>query len=62
MAVIQASTPLGSMVTSIVVGNALDYRENNRFRLEVAPVILVLGAVGAELILRRRADRRATRV
>jgi hypothetical protein len=38
---------------SVVVGNALDYRENNRFRVESAPVVLVLGAVGAELLLRR---------
>jgi hypothetical protein len=38
---------------SMVVGNALDYRENNRFRVETAPVVLVLGAVGAELLVRR---------
>jgi hypothetical protein len=44
---------------SVVLGNALDYRENNRFRLEVAPAILVLGAVGTELILRRRASSRS---
>jgi hypothetical protein len=38
---------------SVVVGNALDYRENNRFRVETAPVVLVLGAVGAELLFQR---------
>jgi len=45
---------------SVVIGNALDYRENNRFRVETAPVVLVLGALGAELIWQRmRARRRA---
>lgn len=37
---------------SVVIGNALDYRENNRFRVETGPVILVLAAVGAELAVR----------
>jgi hypothetical protein len=36
---------------SVVVGNAFDYRENNRFRVEVAPVTLVLGALGVEYAL-----------
>jgi hypothetical protein len=34
---------------SVIVGNALDFRENNRFRVETAPVVLVLSALGAEL-------------
>jgi hypothetical protein len=45
---------------SVVLGNALDFRENNRFRVEVAPVTLVLAGVGTELVLRRRAARRST--
>lgn len=45
---------------SVVVGNALDYRENNRFRVESAPVVLVLGAVGAELLLQRMRSPRRT--
>jgi hypothetical protein len=46
---------------SVIVGNALDYRENNRFRVETAPVVLVLGAVGAELLVRRvRSPRRSS--
>src|SRR5262249_6608071 len=43
------------VAVSVVLGNALDYRENNRFRLEAGPMILVLGGVGAELIIQRRA-------
>jgi hypothetical protein len=43
---------------SIVVGNALDYRENNRFRVEAGPLLLVLGAVGLELTIRCVRDRR----
>ncbi len=46
------------LATSVLIGNALDYRENNRFRVEVAPVTLVLAAVGLELAMRRRASRR----
>ena len=46
------------LVTSVVLGNALDYRENNRFRVEAAPFMLVLAALGLEVLLRRRADRR----
>ena len=38
---------------STLVGNGLDYRENNRFRVETAPVVLVLGALGAELAAQR---------
>jgi hypothetical protein len=49
------------LLYSVVIGNALDYRENSRFRVEVAPVTLVLGAVGVELLLRRRSDRRSDR-
>jgi hypothetical protein len=49
------------LVYSVVLGNGLDYRENNRFRVEVAPVTLVLAAVGAERLLRRRSDRRHLR-
>jgi hypothetical protein len=47
------------VVYSTVVGNALDYRENNRFRVETSPVVLVLGALGAELVWRRVHARRA---
>lgn len=43
---------------SIVVGNALDYRENNRFRVEAAPLLLLLGAIGIELTVRAAAARR----
>jgi hypothetical protein len=50
---------LGLLVFSVVVGNALDFRENNRFRVEAAPFTLVLAAVGAELVLRHLAARRA---
>jgi hypothetical protein len=46
------------LVTSVVLGNALDYRENNRFRVEAAPFILVLAALGLEFALRRVGDRR----
>jgi hypothetical protein len=46
------------LLTSVVVGNALDYRENNRFRVEAAPFILVLAALGLEFALRQVADRR----
>ncbi len=44
---------------STIVGNALDYRENNRFRVETAPVVLVLGALGVELTWRSVRARRA---
>jgi hypothetical protein len=47
------------LVYSVVLGNALDFRENNRFRVEVAPVTLVLAGLGAELVLRRRGARHA---
>ena len=40
------------LVTSVVLGNALDYRENNRFRVEAAPFMLVLAALGLEVLLR----------
>jgi hypothetical protein len=40
------------VVYSTVIGNAVEYRENNRFRFETAPVVLVLGALGAELACR----------
>jgi hypothetical protein len=43
---------------SVVVGNALDYRENNRFRLEAGPLLLVLATVGIEFTLRAVAKRR----
>jgi len=46
------------LLASVVVGNALDYRENNRFRVEAAPFILVLAALGLECALRRVADHR----
>ncbi len=46
------------LVWSIVVGNALDYRENNRFRVEAGPLLLVLATVGLELALRRVTSRR----
>jgi hypothetical protein len=46
------------LLTSTVIGNALDYRENNRFRVESAPFTLVLAAVGLELALRHLAARR----
>jgi hypothetical protein len=46
------------LVWSIVIGNALDYRENNRFRVEAGPLLLVLGAVGIECTIRRFKDRR----
>lgn len=47
------------LVYSVVLGNALDFRENNRFRLEVAPVTLALAGLGAELIMQRLAASRA---
>ncbi|HEX9504604.1 MAG TPA: hypothetical protein VGA62_01240, partial [Acidimicrobiia bacterium] len=47
------ATGLILITYSTLVGNALDYRENNRFRVEAAPVVLVLGAVGAEELGRR---------
>jgi hypothetical protein len=47
---------------SIVVGNALDYRENNRFRVEAGPLLLVLAALGIELAVRRVTSRRRARV
>src|SRR5262249_56697741 len=46
------------LAASVVLGNALDYRENNRFRVEAAPFILVLAALGLEVLIRRLADRR----
>ena len=46
------------LVWSIIVGNALDYRENNRFRVEAGPLLLVLAAVGLEQALRRFTSRR----
>jgi hypothetical protein len=45
------------MVVSTVVGNALDYRENNRFRVETSPVVLVLASVGVEELWRRTRSR-----
>jgi hypothetical protein len=47
---------------STVIGNALEFRENNRFRVETAPVVLVLGALGAELAWQRLRARRSRRV
>jgi hypothetical protein len=44
------------LVYSVVIGNALDFRENNRFRVEVAPITLLLAAVGVELLLQRRSS------
>jgi hypothetical protein len=49
------------IVYSTLVGNALDYRENNRFRFETAPAVLVLGALGAELTWQRVEARHARR-
>ncbi|HEY7107513.1 MAG TPA: hypothetical protein VH986_13985 [Acidimicrobiia bacterium] len=49
------------IVYSTLVGNALDYRENNRFRVETAPAVLVLGALGAELAWQRLRVNRASR-
>jgi len=46
------------LVWSIGVGNALDYRENNRFRVEAGPLLLVLATVGIELAIRRVTSRR----
>jgi hypothetical protein len=43
---------------SIVVGNAFDYRENNRFRVEAGPLLLVLAAIGIEFTIRRFTTRR----
>ena len=43
---------------SVVIGNTLDYRENNRFRVEAGRCMLVLAAVGLELALRRVTNRR----
>jgi hypothetical protein len=52
-------TAAGTMLAaSIVIGNALDYRENNRFRVEVGPLLLLLAAVGIELALRKVTSRR----
>jgi hypothetical protein len=48
---------------SLIVGNALDFRENNRFRVETAPAVVVLGLVGAEHLwqaTRRGKGRRRT--
>ena len=53
-----ARSGLVVIVFSTLVGNALDFRENNRFRVETAPVVLVLGALGLELIWRRAQERR----
>ena len=47
---------------SLVTGNALDDRENNRFRVEASPVVLVLAAVGSEPIVATTAARRRRRV
>jgi len=49
------------LLSSVVVGNALDYRENNRFRVEVGPVTLVLAAVGLEFAVQAVKARRARR-
>ncbi len=46
------------LVWSVVVGNALDYRENNRFRVEAGPLLLVLGSVGLEFTIRYVGSRR----
>jgi hypothetical protein len=46
------------LVWSVVVGNALDYRENNRFRVEAGPLLIVLAAVGIEFAIRRFTNRR----
>jgi hypothetical protein len=46
---------------SLIVGNALDYRENNRFRVETETVVFVLGALGAEQAWQRVCARRGTR-
>lgn len=43
---------------SVVVGNAFDYRENNRFRVEAGPLLLVLAGVGIEFTIRRVQRRR----
>lgn len=43
---------------SIVAGNALDYRENNRFRVEATPLLLVLATIGLELTIRHVVRRR----
>lgn len=45
---------------SLLVGNAIDFRENNRFRVETSPAVVVLAAVGAERlwqVTRRRRGR-----
>jgi hypothetical protein len=47
------------VVYSTLVGNALDYRENNRFRFETAPIVLLLGAVGAERVWQKVSARRS---
>jgi len=49
------------LVSSTFVGNALDYRENNRFRVEIGPVTLVLAAVGLEFAIQGWVARRARR-
>ena len=48
-------------VWSVVVGNALDYRENNRFRVEAGPLLVVLASVGMEFTIRYVANRRRAR-
>jgi hypothetical protein len=52
------TTAVVLLLASVVVGNALDYRENNRFRVESAPFTLVLAALGLEFALRHVGDRR----
>ncbi len=46
------------IVASTVIGNALDYRENNRFRVETSPAVLVLAGFGTEDLWRRIRARR----
>jgi hypothetical protein len=46
------------LTASVIVGNALDYRENNRFRVEAVPFTLVLASVGIEFTVRHVANRR----
>jgi hypothetical protein len=49
------------LVWSVVLGNALDYRENNRFRVEAAPFALVLASLGIEFTIRHVANCRRRR-
>ena len=53
------SVGLVVVVFATLVGNALDFRENNRFRFEIAPAVVVLGALGLELIWQRAHERRS---